>query len=49
LAIWPRPTRQPGQETTITVRYYHAPGADKTPTATYQLFDSIVLAKRRGD
>jgi hypothetical protein len=39
----------PGGRTTITVRYYHAPGADKTPTASYELFDTIVLAKRRRD
>jgi hypothetical protein len=40
---------EPGNRTTITVRYYHAPGADKTPTATYELFETIVLAKRRRD
>jgi purple acid phosphatase-like protein/calcineurin-like phosphoesterase family protein len=39
-----------GARTTITVSYYHAPGADKTPTADYELFEQIILAKdRRGD
>jgi hypothetical protein len=38
-----------GARTTITVSYYHAPGADKTPTADYELFEQIILAKdRRG-
>jgi alkaline phosphatase D len=36
-----------GGKTTITMRYYHAPGADKTPTAAYALFETIVLAKER--
>ena len=36
-----------GAKTSITIRYYHAPGADKTPTATYQLFETVVLAKHR--
>ncbi len=36
---------EPGGKTTITMNYYHAPGADKTPTATYELFEKIVLAK----
>jgi hypothetical protein len=42
----------PGQghgKTTITIRYYHAPGADKTPNPTYELFETIVLAKDRRD
>ena len=34
-------------KTTITMNYYHAPGADKTPTATYELFETVVLEKRR--
>jgi hypothetical protein len=34
-------------ETTITLRYYHAPGADHTPNETYELFDTVVLAKAR--
>jgi hypothetical protein len=38
---------KPNGKTTITVRYYHGPGADKTPTGTYELFDIIVLSKHR--
>ena len=30
----------------ITLNYYHAPGADTTPTAEYKLFETIVLEKR---
>lgn len=36
-----------GGKTTITMNYYHAPGADQTPTADYELFDTIVLEKPR--
>jgi 3',5'-cyclic AMP phosphodiesterase CpdA len=39
----------PGGKTSITVRYYHAPGADKEPTANYDLFETIVLQKDRRD
>jgi hypothetical protein len=36
-------------QTSITVRYYHAPGADTVPTSNYELFETVVLAKdRRG-
>ena len=35
-------------KTTITINYYHAPGADKVPTSDYELFETIVLAKHRG-
>ncbi len=35
----------PGGETTITLRYYHALGADRTPSDQYELFDTVVLAK----
>ncbi|WP_277183162.1 fibronectin type III domain-containing protein [Caballeronia sp. BR00000012568055] len=35
-----------GGKTTITMNYYHAPGADQTPTADYELFETIVLEKR---
>jgi len=37
----------PGGETTITLRYYHALGADRMPSAQYELFDTVVLAKPR--
>jgi hypothetical protein len=36
-----------GGKTSITIRYYHAPGADKVPTPNYELFETIVLAKSR--
>jgi hypothetical protein len=35
-------------KTSITINYYHAPGADKVPTADYELFETVVLAKHRG-
>ena len=34
-------------KTTITVRYYHAPGADRLATDNYTLFETLVLAKQR--
>jgi hypothetical protein len=34
-------------KTTITMRYYHAAAADRQPTSSYELFDSIVIAKDR--
>jgi hypothetical protein len=49
IAVFDLDPGESGDRTTITVRYYHAPGADKTPTATYELFETIVLAKRRRD
>jgi hypothetical protein len=45
IAVFDLDPGKPGGKTTITVSYYHAPGADKTPTATYELFDTIVLSK----
>jgi hypothetical protein len=38
----------PNGKTTITFRYYHAVGADKTPTGDYELFETIVFEKKRG-
>jgi hypothetical protein len=35
-------------QTSITMRYYHALGADRSPTSRYELFDTLVLAKQRG-
>jgi alkaline phosphatase D len=34
-------------QTSITIRYYHALGADRSPTSKYELFDTLVLAKDR--
>ncbi|MBV8260489.1 MAG: metallophosphoesterase family protein [Paraburkholderia sp.] len=36
-----------GGNTTITMNYYHAPGADHTPTGNYELFETITLSKSR--
>ena len=36
-----------GGKTSITIRYYHAPGADKVPTPDYELFETVVLSKHR--
>jgi hypothetical protein len=49
IAVFDLDPGEPGGKTTITMRYYHAPGADKSPTPDYQLFETIILAKdRRG-
>ena len=37
----------PPGKTSITVRYYHAVGADRSPSANYELFDTIVVEKAR--
>jgi hypothetical protein len=34
-------------KTTITIRYFHAPGADRAATSNYVLFETVVLAKER--
>ena len=34
-------------DTSITIRYFHAPGADKAPTPSYELFETVVLSKPR--
>ncbi|WDD95208.1 metallophosphoesterase family protein [Burkholderia sp. FERM BP-3421] len=47
IAVFDYEPGERGGETTITVRYYHAPGADQTPTAQYELFETIVLNKTR--
>ena len=36
------------EPTTITMRYYHAPGADAV-ASDYELFDTVVLSKKRRD
>ena len=36
-------------KTSITMRYYHAVGADRAPSSDYELFDTLVLAKDRRD
>jgi hypothetical protein len=47
LAVFDLDPGVPGGRTSITMKYYHAPGADQTPTADYELFETIVLAKTR--
>jgi len=37
----------PGGLTSITLRYYHAVGADRVPTANYELFETVEFAKPR--
>jgi len=37
------------RRTSITIRYYHALGADRLPTSDYELFETLVLAKDRRD
>jgi hypothetical protein len=39
----------PRGKTSITIRYYHAPGADRVPTSEYELFETLVVAKDRRD
>jgi alkaline phosphatase D len=39
----------PRGKTSITIRYYHAPGADQVPTSAYELFETLVIAKDRRD
>jgi hypothetical protein len=38
-----------GGKTSITMNYYHAVGADRAPTSSYELFDTVVLEKDRRD
>jgi hypothetical protein len=38
---------QHGGKTTITMNDYHAPGAGKTPTQKYELFETVTLSKHR--
>jgi hypothetical protein len=41
----------PDGRTSITMRYYHAPGADRAPApaSAYALFDTLVISKDRRD
>jgi Purple acid Phosphatase, N-terminal domain/Calcineurin-like phosphoesterase len=47
IAVFDHDPGHPGGETTITMNYYHAPGADQTPTQNYELFETIELKKTR--
>ncbi|MEX3959694.1 fibronectin type III domain-containing protein [Trinickia sp. EG282A] len=47
IAVFDHDPGERGGNTTITMSYYHAVGADKTPTPEYSLFETIVLMKKR--
>lgn len=47
IAVFDHDPGEHGGTTTITMNYYHAPGADQTPTSNYELFETIVLSKKR--
>ncbi len=49
IAVFDLDPGEEGGKTSITVSYYHAAGADKTPNATYTLFESFTLRKDRRD
>ncbi|MFP3633009.1 serine/threonine protein phosphatase, partial [Burkholderia sp. SIMBA_045] len=41
IAVFDHDPGKPGGHTTITMRYYHAPGADQHPSPQYELFETI--------
>ncbi len=45
LAVFDVDPGREGGKTSITINYYHAPGADKVPTPNYELFETTVLSK----
>jgi hypothetical protein len=47
IAVFDLDPGKPGEQTSITISYYHALGADKSATADYELFETLVLAKQR--
>jgi alkaline phosphatase D len=49
IAVFDLDPGQPGGRTSITMRYYHAVGLDRSPTSNYEVFDTMVLAKQRRD
>lgn len=49
IAVFDLDPAVPGGRTSITMRYYHAVGADRSPTGDYTLFDTLVLLKDRRD
>ena len=49
IAVFDLDPGAPGGTTSITMRYYHAPGAMRVPTAQYELFETVELAKKRRD
>jgi 3',5'-cyclic AMP phosphodiesterase CpdA len=49
IAVFDLDPQVPSGRTSITMRYYHAVGADRSPSAEYTLFDTMVLIKDRRD
>ena len=47
IAVFDLDPDMPDAHTSITIRYYHAPGADRTPTPDYELFETVVVRKKR--
>jgi hypothetical protein len=47
IAVFDLDPGTPGGNTTITMNYYHAPGADRSATPDYELFETVVFAKQR--
>ncbi|MCL2448104.1 MAG: metallophosphoesterase family protein [Polyangiaceae bacterium] len=47
IAVFDLDPDAPNGKTTITIQYFHAPGADSTPNPNYELFETVVLAKDR--
>jgi hypothetical protein len=48
IAVFDLDPNVPGGKTSITINYFHAPGADKVPNPSYELFETVVLTKKRG-
>ncbi|MDE3010368.1 MAG: metallophosphoesterase family protein [Pseudomonadota bacterium] len=49
IAVFDYDPGEHGGKTTITMSYYHAPGADTVATGNYELFETVTLAKNRRD
>jgi hypothetical protein len=49
IAVFDLDPGSPHGKTSITIRYYHAAGADRQPTPAYELFETVVLEKERRD
>jgi hypothetical protein len=47
IAVFDLDPEAPHGRTSITINYYHAPGADKVATPDYELFETVVLSKDR--
>jgi hypothetical protein len=47
IAVFDLDPGEPDGRTTITMRYYHAVGADQGASGRYELFDTVVLEKPR--